>query len=748
MINIMSEIMLSMSKDSILNNTDLSQHDGERYANAIYGYKLSNHTTSFYERFNCIWLEVIEKYKKAKYIENDSLTTTDILSSTDFKEFLINKCETFSRNSKREFTWLLTDKYNDTYKDLSARLIFVLNKINIEFKKSFDKYIETEGKSLSSFLGKDSFIEIPSLILTVDKSITDEISKYFECFDDLYHRCTRIELSNLKDYFKTIAFEYVINTTSSKIPFTSDYFSDVDNRVYDPIKQFVDLVTSYTNTEYVENSEDINTISESLTIFNYMHNDVRYKYSKLYNILLKILIIYYGIKEIIRENKLENIEFACNYFEHCIDNVELEADPTNSNKVSLSEYEFDFNRFNKTEHNVSVEAMDSGMDFGASQLKRNVYQSNNLAINKIDERYNKKFSKLKNIWTEIHDIKPSKLKTKINSVYFKKWYGRIPSMFTRYGSEATITENRMRGDPTLILANSAPKYIANIVTETNKLFQNIIDMSKRIASVSDVQGKINIVKSWCTTYKVEDITDPKSIEKSIVNEITLRIAKCIFQNNDVYGYSAEGIVENGKFPSANHIVTSLFIENSNEEPQQQSVADIFSKPESITVYAHPNKLATFDELFKKTSNAIVQNFNQKLVNSVHENLEINFRNYSNSLRRKSDQIDGGEANDAENNKKIAKAIENGIVTGLDLAIDQKARCMQCVGAMYDMLVKVQRLAKLCVAALHEAEVRHSDNRMNTGVNDKLRNATNTRLNKINQQNNAGKYKDIKPGNYV
>ena len=273
-------------------------------------------------------------------------------------------------------------------------------------------------------------------------------------------------------------------------------------------------------------------------------------------------------------------------------------------------------------------------------------------------------------------------------------------------------------------------------------------MSKRIASVSDVQGKINIVKSWCTTYKIEDITDPKSIEKSIVNEITLRIAKCIFQNNDVYGYSAEGIVENGKFPSANHIVTSLFIENSNEEPQQQSVADIFSKPESITVYAHPNKLATFDELFKKTSNAIVQNFNQKLVNNIHENLETNFRNYSNSLRRKSDQIDGGEANDAENNKKIAKAIENGIVSGLDLAIDQKARCMQCVGAMYDMLVKVQKLAKLCVAALHEAEVRHSDNRMNTGVNDKFRNATNTRLNKINQQNNAGKYKDIKPGNYV
>lgn len=743
-LNTMSNILSSMYKDDVLNNILLSDNAREEYSKILYNYKLGNRNISFDEQLQSKWLEVIEKYKKFKYIEDDNILTSDILHSKEFKDFLVDRCDVFSKNSKRRFVWTLTDMYEDTYKDLSARLIFILNKMNIMFKEIFEKDVSDKSQSPSWF-NNNTFVEL--------KPITDEILKYFECFDDLYRGRTDyddvLNSSNLDEYFKIVTFEYIpSNNTINKIPFSSEYRTDIDNKVYDPIDRFVDLAINYKDSVFKENESDNSIITESLTIFHHMENDTKYRNSKLHDILLKILIIYYGIKEIVRENKLINLEFICNYFEHCIDNIEFEADESDPNKVSLLEYGVDFNKFNKTEHDVSVEAMDSGMDFGASQLKRNVYQSNNLAINKIDERYNKKFSKLKNIWTEIHDIKPSKLKTKINSVYFKKWYGRIPSMFTRYGSEATVTENRMRGDPTLILANSAPKYIANIVTETNKLFQNIIDMSKRIASVSDVQGKINIVKSWCTTYKIEDITDPKSIEKSIVNEITLRIAKCIFQNNDVYGYSAEGIVENGKFPSANHIVTSLFIENSNEEPQQQSVADIFSKPESITVYAHPNKLATFDELFKKTSNAIVQNFNQKLVNNVHENLETNFRNYSNSLRRKSDQIDGGEANDAENNKKIAKAIENGIVTGLDLAIDQKARCMQCVGAMYDMLVKVQKLAKLCVAALHEAEVRHSDNRMNTGVNDKLRNATNTRLNKINQQNNAGKYKDIKPGNYV
>ena len=743
-LNTMSNILSSMYKDDVLNNILLSDNAREEYSKILYNYKLGNRNISFDEQLQSKWLEVIEKYKKFKYIEDDNILTSDILHSKEFKDFLVDRCDVFSKNSKRRFIWTLTDMYEDTYKDLSARLIFILNKMNIMFKEIFEKDVSDKSQSPSWF-NNNTFVEL--------KPITDEILKYFECFDDLYRGRTDyddvLNSSNLDEYFKIVTFEYIpSNNTINKIPFSSEYRTDIDNKVYDPIDRFVDLAINYKDSVFKENESDNSIITESLTIFHHMENDTKYRNSKLHDILLKILIIYYGIKEIVRENKLINLEFICNYFEHCIDNIEFEADESDPSKVSLLEYGVDFSKFNKTEHDVSVEAMDSGMDFGASQLKRNVYQSNNLAINKIDERYNKKFSKLKNIWTEIHDIKPSKLKTKINSVYFKKWYGRIPSMFTRYGSEATVTENRMRGDPTLILANSAPKYIANIVTETNKLFQNIIDMSKRIASVSDVQGKINIVKSWCTTYKIEDITDPKSIEKSIVNEITLRIAKCIFQNDDVYGYSAEGIVENGKFPSANHIVTSLFIENSNEEPQQQSVADIFSKPESITVYAHPNKLATFDELFKKTSNAIVQNFNQKLVNNVHENLETNFRNYSNSLRRKSDQIDGGEANDAENNKKIAKAIENGIVTGLDLAIDQKARCMQCVGAMYDMLVKVQKLAKLCVAALHEAEVRHSDNRMNTGVNDKLRNATNTRLNKINQQNNAGKYKDIKPGNYV
>jgi len=744
MIYTMSNILSSMYKNDVLNDILLSDNARKEYSKILYNYKLGNRNISFDEQLQSKWLEVIEKYKKFKYIEDDNILTSDILHSKEFKDFLVDKCDVFSKNSKRRFIWTLTDMYEYTYKDLSARLIFILNKMNIMFKEIFEKDVSDKSQSPSWF-DNNTFVEL--------KPITDEILKYFECFDELYRGRTDyndvLDSSNLGEYFKIITFEYIpSNNTINKIPFSSEYRTDIDNKVYDPIDRFVDLAINYKDSMFKENESDNSVITESLTIFHHMENDTKYRNSKLHDILLKILIIYYGIKEIVRENKLINLEFICNYFEHCIDNIEFEADESDPSKVSLLEYGVDFKKFDKFMNDKSVEAMDSGMDFGASQLKRNVYQSNNLAINKIDEKYNKKFSKLKNIWTEIHDIKPSKLKTKINSVYFKKWYGRIPSMFTRYGSEATVTENRMRGDPTLILANSAPKYVANIVTDTNKLFQNIIDMSKRIASVSDVQGKINIVKSWCTTYKIEDITDPKSIEKSIVNEITLRIAKCIFQNNDVYGYSAEGIVENGKFPSANHIVTSLFIENSNEEPQQQSVADIFSKPESITVYAHPNKLATFDELFKKTSNAIVQNFNQKLINSVHENLETNFRNYSNSLRRKSDQIDGGEANDAENNKKIAKAIENGIVTGLDLAIDQKARCMQCVGAMYDMLVKVQKLAKLCVAALHEAEVRHSDNRMNTGVNDKLRNATNTRLDKINQQNNAEKYKDIKPGNYV
>lgn len=442
----------------------------------------------------------------------------------------------------------------------------------------------------------------------------------------------------------------------------------------------------------------------------------------------------------------EAITFISDYIEHLLTDEPFKTSAYEKDVCSMYEYppivrsylsdESLYEMFNK---NKSIEDAlpGSGMNFGKRELQSSQMMKPQYAINDIEKKYESKFKKVDSIIVELLHVKPQKLKNKLNAMYFKKWLGRIPGMYNSYGNEARITENRMKGDPTVILSETAPAYLEKTATETNSLFQEIINLSKRITASSDIRQKMNHVKSFCTTYKLEDPTNPKEVEKTIKNECLYRICKCIFQGNQIYGYTPEGIVENGKFPTANHIITSLFIENAHEQPEPQAVSQIFSSPESMSTYAYPEKLINYENLLKKVTSSVSQNFNRKMLSSVHNGLELNFKNYSNSLVRKSSEINGDDAENAKANKKIAKAIENGIVAGLDLIIDQKMRVMQCVGCCYDMLGRVQRLAKLCVAALHQVEMQHSDSRHQAGVNNITRNATNVRLNRINNANNKG-----------
>ena len=73
---------------------------------------------------------------------------------------------------------------------------------------------------------------------------------------------------------------------------------------------------------------------------------------------------------------------------------------------------------------------------------------------------------------------------------------------------------------------------------------------------------------------------------------------------------------------------------------------------------------------------------------------------------------------------------------MDLIIDQKRRCIQCVGAMYEMTSRVIGLAKRCVAALHQEEMKRGDVNFNSGMRSIGLNATTARLNKVNQKNNT------------
>jgi len=703
-------------------------------ADKILNFNYNNSKKYYKERVSYEICRLTDLWREARKMDEDQCGTVE-----DFYQWITDTIDSYAVKTNVKYPIVLCSC--GTLLWLSEAIIDVLSYVCTDYVKFFEKDIS----------GKSVYQGTSILSANTEKKYKDLLDIILNNQDES-HRISR-SYASMWSILKDTGSYFTHRWPPASFPMEyRDWLCG------DLEKLFRESIEEFENSS-IENRINGDVLKQACTIFYEMTKNFSQTNTDLYDRLVKLIALYFATDTATRSCNEEAVSFLSTMIQTIVGNeenvvqecpygglnniVSFEIYPPSAN-AAIAKLIEDVNQLKSIESVqawMSKEAIDSAYNFGASQLKSNALNSQNFAVNKIDDKYKAKFSKLNNIWNEVTKVKPGKLRAKINSAYFKKWYGRIPSMYSRYGGEATITENKMKGDPTLILANSAPKYLQNLVTETNKMFQGLIDLSRRVASANEIQAKLNIVKGFCHNYKIEDPRDPKGVELSIKNEAMLRIARCIFQDNNVYGYSPEGIVENGKFPTANHIVTSLFIENSHEEPKEQSVNEIFTTPDSLTVFAHPQKIASFDELFKKCSNSITQNFNHKIVSEVHDSMELNFRNYSNSLKRKSDDIDGGDADEASLNKKIAKSIENGIVDGLDLAIEQKARCLQVCGAMYDMLGRVQRLAKLCVAALHNAEAEHADTRMNAGVNNKLRNATNTRLNQVNKSNNAGRYQE-------
>lgn len=722
----------------------------------------SQHVSEFLQSIEELNTKDLENY----FLEHVSAETSiEHPEDKEYKSLLIKKINDYQLHTKNKFYLIIKTELLGKL-NLINEIKTVLHKLNNSFQESFEKdiikfntsyKINTEAKRELDNLFR-YYVNAGEVILNDydyhnPKGIEHILYRNKNRFKNYINECR-----NYSMYYNILGIccSYFYNTNPTKDFMISQYsnFALTAEEIINIASgsKFFNIFSNLFKTyDFVEKTSIKEELVNALKAINYLKNH-NLTNNEIWEALCKIIILYYGTAEIFLQDEYISFEMANNFIQHVLDNTEFctTSDDTGIYKiVSLSEYPktdndiLDYQNIDNQDLlykyidstiKISLEAVDTGMNFGKRELEHKNMQEQNFAINKVDAKYKGKFEKMKKIFNEVFKVKPAKLKQKINSMYFKKWYGRIPGMYQRYGNEAKITENRMKGDPTLILANSAPKYLANLVEETNKIFNEIISLGNKIVSAGDIQAKINVIKNWCRTYKIEDTSDPGSIETSIKNECTLRIAQAIFQDNGIYGYTPEGIVENGKFPTANHIVTSLFIDNAHEEPEEQSVSDIFSKPESILIYAHPEKIATYDELFKKSTADITHNFNDKITSSVVKNLDTGYKNYTRSLSLKSKEVDSGDAENASLNKKIYKAIEDGLESGLDIVIDQKARCIQCSGAMYDMLTRVQRLAKMCVASLHQVEATHSDNRMNAGVNDSIRNATNTRLNKINSGN--------------
>jgi len=330
----------------------------------------------------------------------------------------------------------------------------------------------------------------------------------------------------------------------------------------------------------------------------------------------------------------------------------------------------------------------------------------NINIGNIDENYKSRWLKIQKIYIENFKIKASEKLSKKNASFFKDYYGRIPHLYEQYANRAPIYENTMNGDPTELLSTKAVEYVTNMSDDATQLFNELIGMAKKLASATDITTKLNVVKSYCKKFPIDD-SDPYTLKKQINDETAFRIATSILRDVKIYGYTIEGIVENGKFPPANHIVTSIFVTNPHEKPFEQKVSDIFSNPENMLIYAKPGEIVKFENLYRETSMKILNSFDHRSVSVAQKNMVQSTKSYGNRMKR-ADGITGSETFDPKDQKKLAKLIESSVIAAIDMVVDQKQRCMQCVGVVHDMIARVTDLAMRCVVSMRNVEKENSD----------------------------------------
>jgi hypothetical protein len=338
----------------------------------------------------------------------------------------------------------------------------------------------------------------------------------------------------------------------------------------------------------------------------------------------------------------------------------------------------------------------------SGEAENTMSMKDNVKLNEIDETYKRKWAQLQKAYIKIFKVGISKILSRGNAFFFKKYYGRIPHLYSQYAARSPVVENTMVGDPGEILSSSCVKYVQRMSIDSTELFNQLLQLARRITSITNVEEKINVINSFTKKFHiVKDKVD--SIKNNILNETRYKIATSILQDNEIYGFTVEGILQNKKFPPANHIVTSLFVKNPHEKPREQSVNDIFSGEKSILQFAHPENIVKFNNLYRQSASKIIDTFNPKVASLTEKNLNKATKRFADQIARYEMNENSMRDVDPKEQKKISNDIDKSIIKAIDMVIAQKRRCLQCAGIAHDMIGRVTELAKRCVVSMLNVE---------------------------------------------
>lgn len=269
----------------------------------------------------------------------------------------------------------------------------------------------------------------------------------------------------------------------------------------------------------------------------------------------------------------------------------------------------------------------------------------------------------------------------------------------------------MVGDPVEILKGPAQSYIRSIVKNINNLYETVTKMANELETKTTVEAAIPIIQTYCKDALSENISGKKVDQEKLpwktklLNATKYKIAKILLSNRDtgVYGYTAKNMVLKG-YPKPNHLIVTMFVEDPEEYPQEQSVTDIFRSADSFSILADSDKQDVFN-VANMMEAVLSKTVDNKVLNDIKENKNKALTNFKNA-----------NIEDKKDQGKILDSIWEGINASCRELLSRKAYLIDCINIYFDMIMRIDNLGVKAIQEMLDVEAAHSDKRYNRSLN--------------------------------
>lgn len=292
-----------------------------------------------------------------------------------------------------------------------------------------------------------------------------------------------------------------------------------------------------------------------------------------------------------------------------------------------------------------------------------------------------------------------------NLSFYKKYLDRVQSgLYDKYSGEAEVLENQMIDDPVSILKNEAKVYIHDIVEGINGVYTSILELTKKLENVSDANKCINLVNKYIGSDTLDqnikgEKSEIKTYKDKLYQSTRMKIAKVLMRNGErkVYGYTVKNMVLKD-YPTPNHLIVTLFVDNPELKPEKQPVNQIFKSVESFEILADSDKKDIFN-VSNMTKAALEKTVDNKVMNTIEQ--------------YKANALNHFKQADLENKKEQGKIIDqiwDGIKTSSKELLSRKSYIIECINTYYSMILRIDKLAVNSINAMLAVENMNLDSK--------------------------------------